>query len=114
MIESENRCTAAELPLTGQQRVDRAALEHGWISNGGDVDDVGLYSYRRPGAASFVSVTYANGIILWADGMTAAPGSADTSMASAKSTDSNHSSLSDPIQGPGILNDRQAVATATH
>lgn len=72
MIEPENRCTATELPLSGQQRIDRAAHEHGWISNGGDVDDVGLYSYRRPGTASFVRVAYANGIILWADGMTAA------------------------------------------
>ncbi|SHT86969.1 Uncharacterised protein [Mycobacteroides abscessus subsp. bolletii] len=57
---------------TGQQRVDHAALTHGWICNGGTVDDVGLYSYRRPGTASFVKVAYANGIILWADGITSA------------------------------------------
>ncbi|MDO3168186.1 hypothetical protein P5V90_14555 [Mycobacteroides abscessus subsp. abscessus] len=72
MSAGETHCTTAGLNLTGQQRIDRAAREHGWISNGGDVDDVGLYSYRRPGTASFVRVAYAKGIILWADGMTAA------------------------------------------
>lgn len=72
MIQPENRCTAAGLHSTAQQRIDRAAHEHGWVSNGGDVDDVGLYSYRRPGTASVVKIAYANGIILWADGMTAA------------------------------------------
>ncbi len=72
MSAPETRCMTAGLNLTGQQRIERAAHEHGWISNGGGVDDVGLYSYRRPGTASFVHVAYANGIILWADGLTAA------------------------------------------
>ncbi|MDM2104341.1 hypothetical protein PP405_11700 [Mycobacteroides abscessus] len=72
MTPPENRCTAAGLHSTAQQRIDRAAQEHGWISNGGDVHDVGLYSYRRPGTASVVTIAYANGIILWADGLTAA------------------------------------------
>jgi len=58
--------------LTGQQRIDRAAREYGWVCNGGDTHDVGLYSYRLPGTPSWVNVAYANGIVIWAGGQTAA------------------------------------------
>ncbi|EIV30537.1 hypothetical protein [Mycobacteroides abscessus] len=57
--------------MTGQQKIDRAALANGWVFNGGAgaADAHRECVYRLPGTPSWVSIMYAHtGVILWADG----------------------------------------------
>lgn len=68
--------TTIEAPvLTGQQKIDRAAREHGWISNGGasTADSHRECVYRLPGTPAYASVAYSHtGVLLWAGGRDAA------------------------------------------
>ncbi|MBN7510194.1 hypothetical protein [Mycobacteroides abscessus] len=58
--------------MTDAQDHDRAALVHGWISNGGTSDAAGSIReciYRLPGTPAYVNVVYAlNGVMLWGEG----------------------------------------------
>ncbi|SKO52001.1 Uncharacterised protein [Mycobacteroides abscessus subsp. bolletii] len=57
--------------MTGQHKIDAAAREHGWVSNGGDrtVDTHRECVYRLPGTPAYASVAYSHtGVLLWAGG----------------------------------------------
>lgn len=57
--------------MTTQQSIDRAALAHGWISNGGTgtTDTHRECVYRLPGTPAYASVAYSHtGVLLWAGG----------------------------------------------
>jgi len=64
--------TNVETEVSGQQLVDRAARQHGWISNGDGGNDASHFrefAYRLPGTPAYVSAAYAfDGTLLWADG----------------------------------------------
>ncbi|OHU38185.1 hypothetical protein [Mycobacteroides chelonae] len=58
--------------MTDAQDHGRAALVHGWISNGGASDVAGPTReciYRLPGTPAYANVVYAlNGAMLWGEG----------------------------------------------
>lgn len=58
--------------MTDAQDHGRAALVHGWISNGGTSEVAGPVcecAYRLPGTPAYASVAYAlNGAMLWGEG----------------------------------------------
>lgn len=59
---------AREAAATDAQQLERAALVHGWICNGGDGMDGHYWGcvYRLPGTPAYASVAYAtNGTMLW-------------------------------------------------
>lgn len=58
--------------MTDAQDHGRAALVHGWVSNGGASDVAGPVReciYRLPGTPAYANVVYAlNGVMLWGEG----------------------------------------------
>ncbi|ORB47938.1 hypothetical protein BST43_25445 [Mycobacteroides saopaulense] len=62
--------------MTDAQDHGRAALVHGWVSNGGASDVAGPVrecAYRLPGTPAYANVVYAlNGVMLWGDGQSPA------------------------------------------